>query len=498
MATFTRRFAAAVLLLLVARSGAGLVQRTAVIVDAPTLPAIDEGLLLSASRGPAAPAGPPRTVRSLRIPRSAFDRAGASGAPYAAGRIIVKFKSRADFDVLPIDADLDPEEMAGGLASRSDIAYAQPAYRYHPQFVPDDPLYNRQWNLPQMNLEQAWNIQPGASPSIVVAVLDTGVAYTDVTVRYTANAFGYNGELYPALGELTLPFAAAPELGAAGRFVAPRDFIWNSTLPLDLDGHGTHVAGTIGQLTNNGRGTAGVAFNVSLMPVKVLSSTWDDVFGSPGIGTDETVARGIRYAADNGAKVINMSIGRTGPPAPVVEDAMRYAVGKGAFIAVAAGNGHEAGNPTEVLAEIASRLAGAVAVGAVDRRHDRAFYSTTGPHVEVVAPGGSFRDGGAEGGILQQTLDLSLVETFTLPLARFTAPRFDTVAYIYFTGTSQATPHVSGLAALLMRQGITDPAAVEAAIERFAVDRGAPGRDDEYGYGEVDARATLRGLGLAR
>src|SRR5204863_2679097 len=119
---------------------------------------------------------------------------------------------------------------------------------------------------------------------------------------------------FPALGNLTLPFVTATELGPSSRFVAPHDFIWepiNSNLPLDLDGHGTHVSGTIGQTTNNNAGTAGVAFNVKLMPVKVIDSNWDDIFGAPNFATDDTVARGIRYAADNGAKVINMSIGRT-------------------------------------------------------------------------------------------------------------------------------------------------------------------------------------------
>ena len=102
--------------------------------------------------------------------------------------------------------------------------------------------------------------------------------------------------------------------------------VWDDDNPVDLDGHGTHVAGTIGELTNNGMGLAGVAFNVKLMPVKVIDSDWDQIFGSPHEGTDDVVARGIRYAADNGAKVINMSIGRTGPPAPVIEDAIKYAV----------------------------------------------------------------------------------------------------------------------------------------------------------------------------
>jgi serine protease len=100
--------------------------------------------------------------------------------------------------------------------------------------------------------------------------------------------------------------------------------------------------------------------------------------------------------------------------------------------------------------------------------------------------------------VLQQTLDLDLVERFLLPPSQYTAPRFDALGYYYFIGTSQATPHVTGLAAMLMQQGLKSPAVIEAALEHFASDLGTPGRDSMFGYGLVDARATLRGLGLAR
>ena len=109
-----------------------------------------------------------------------------------------------------------------------------------------------------------------------------------------------------------------------------------------------------------------------------------------------------------------------------------------------------------------------------------------------------FRGFEDQGGILQQTLDLFSVETFNNPPSRFTAPHFDVLALYYFIGTSQAAPHVSGVAAMLMQQGITSPAAIEAALEKFATDRGTPGRDNEFGFGEINARNTLRGLGLSK
>jgi serine protease len=521
------------------------------IISSVAPPAIQSGISPDRSHAP----GTPETRRrgSIRA-ASDVDRRGVSGVDYRPGRVIVKFRDGAsgaarvsalsvvngratmspraafqDFDVVDIDPALDPEQAAQAFRARPEVEYAQASYRVHPQFVPNDGFYPVQWNLPLINMESAWDIQPAAGSTITVAVLDTGIAYTSATAQFRASAFSFDADgnvvaptaptVYPALGDLTLQFVAATELGPSTRFVSPRDFIWNDNLPLDLSGHGTHVSGTIGQLTNNRTGgtgdvanhggTAGVAFNVKLMPVKIVSTEWDDIFGSPNEGTDDIVALGIRYAADNGAQVINMSIGRTGPAtcgtnanqpgcAPAIEAAIRYAVSKGVFVAIAGGNAFADGNPTEVIAEIASRVPGAVSVAAVNRAKGHAPYSTTGTYIELAAPGGEFGSFGAEGGVLQQTLNLDLVETFDLPPSQFTAPRFDALAYFFFTGTSQATPHVAGVAAMLMQQGITDPAAVEAALEKFATDIGSPGRDSQFGFGLVDARATLRGLGLAR
>jgi serine protease len=406
-----------------------------------------------------------------------------------------------DFDVLTLEAGVDPETAAAALAARDDVEYAQADYIAVPYFRPNDPLYGDQWNLPAIQLEQAWDINPGATSSIVVAVLDTGVAFDNATFSFDAPAFRYQGRVYPALGSVSVPFSAAPELGARSRFVAPHDFIWDDDDPLDLAGHGTHVAGTIGQLTNNGVGVAGVAFNVRLMPVKVLADQWDLIFDCPFVGTSAIVASGIRYAADNGAKVINMSLGFEGPSTlPVLEDALTYAVGKGAVVVVAAGNSFEEGNPVEALAEMASRIDGVISVGAVGRDLTRAYYSSSRASVEVTAPGGNTRSGGSAGGILQQTFDPALAVSDPLdnPVSAYRAPRFDAFRYEAFQGTSMAAPHVSGLVALLMQQGVTSPAAIEAAIKRYALDRGAAGKDDDYGYGIVNARATLRGMGLLR
>ena len=149
------------------------------------------------------------------------------------------------------------------------------------------------------------------------------------------------------------------------------------------------------------------------------------------------------------------------------------------------------------LAQLAAEIDGVVAVGAIGRSLDVAYYSTTGSYVEISAPGGDQRQGGTTGGILQQTLDFDLLETYERPVSQFGPPRADAFQYFYLQGTSMATPHVSGLAALLMQQGITNPAAIEAAMKRFATDKGVPGKDDQFGHGLINPRATLRGLGLA-
>src|SRR5688572_15180909 len=392
------------------------------VVSSLAAPGIDRGFLND-------------DARPLWSSQEMVVRGGSGDAPYLRGSMIVKFRagttpaaqqamlasvngaatadlSYTDFDIVSLDLNADPEAAARRLQAQPDVEYAQARYRVRPLFRPNDPLYSQQWNYPALDMERAWDINPGATAAVTVAVLDSGLAYRSIVMRFETFAARVDGMVFPSLGTIDVPFAPAPDLGGSDRFVSPHDFIWDDTTPVDMDGHGTHVAGTLGQLTNNNVGVAGMAFNVRLMPVKVIDGFWDAYFGSPFFGTDDVVARGVRYAVDNGADVLNMSIGRSGPPAPVVQEAIAYAVSRGAFVAVAGGNDFQRGNPPERLAEFAPQIDGMVAVSAVGRDRARAAYSSTGSYVELAAPGGDASRGGFTSAILQQTYDLDFVETY--------------------------------------------------------------------------------------
>ena len=447
----------------------------------------------------------------------------SGGARYVPGELIVKFvgaqtltadqrdavlragartvepQPYSDFSVLTLEDGADPEAVARDMNARPDVEYAQPNYLRQPLFVPDDPLFNLQWNMMQIDMGRAWDVSPAAGESVTVAVIDSGLAFQDTTIEFQVDAFTLRGLDFPALGTVTVPFAAASDLVAPGRIVAPYDFVWMDEFPVDMSGHGSHVTGTLGQLTNNGSGVSGVAFNVQIMPLKVLAEEWDFIFGAVPFccgATDASVAAAIRYAEQFGADVINMSLG--GPdPSPAIDAAIEFAVSRGVFVAIAGGNSFTEGNPTTWPAAAAESIDGAMAVAAVDRFSQRAFYSNTGSYVEIAAPGGDQRVDGFDG-VVQQTIDPDFALTFTMSPAQFRAPRFDVLAFLFLQGTSMASPHVAGLGALLMAQGVRNPAAIEAGIKATATDLGAPGNDDEFGAGLINGGAAVRGLGLAR
>jgi serine protease len=385
------------------------------------------------------------------------------------------------------------------LRADVDVEWAQPNYVRRLRAAPNDPGYARQWNLDLIRMPRAWEISGGGSDAVVVAVIDSGV--TTVTETYSLSL--WTGAAFETVG---IPVRVNPDLSSA-RVLAGRDFVFWDGPVVDMVGHGTHVAGTIAQETNNELGFAGVAYRTRLMPLKACYGYWEvqlalsnrNVPGSvrpseTGGCPDAAVASAIRYAADNGAAVANLSLGAS-EPSPILLDALTYAVSRGVFIAIAAGNEHDEGNPPAYPARYAEAIEGVMAVGAVGRTSARASYSNTGSYIEIAAPGGDSRTDGSTGLVFQA----SLLESDFDPL-RLRRPRFDRYAETGMQGTSMATPHVAGVAALLVAHGVTQPDAIERAIRRFARDLGRTGRDDEFGHGLLDVPATLlgNGVGVAR
>jgi serine protease len=364
---------------------------------------------------------------------------------------IARAKLAADPNVESVDYDavatIPPDEAAdetSALAAGSMEAECDGAAAARPSGDPNDPCFKYQWHLRQLGLPDAWKL--GTGKGIVVAVIDTGVT---------------------KVADL-----------AQTKFVPGYNFLANNANAADDHGHGTHVAGTIAQSTNNKRGVAGVAPDVAIMPLKVLSAK--------GSGSVAAIAQSIRWAADHGANVINMSLG--GPmPIGTMASAVKYARGKGVVVIAAAGNDGRGrvGYP--------ARYPGVIAVAATQFDESTTFYSNWGPEIDIAAPGGNVRvDQNGDGkpdGVLQHTIvpgDTSKTD------------------YLLFMGTSMATPHVAGVAALIMGAGIRKPDAVEELLmgtARKPKGRGAEATasplasariDDHYGAGLVDAGAALR------
>jgi serine protease len=233
------------------------------------------------------------------------------------------------------------------------------------------------------------------------------------------------------------------------------------------------VAGTIAQSTNNKLGVGGVAFKASIMPLKVLSAR--------GSGSMAAISQAIRFAADHGAQVINMSLG--GPfPVPAIGSAVKYARSKGVTIVAAAGNDGKG------RVSYPARYPGVIAVAATQFDGSATFYSNWGSEIDVSAPGGNVRvDQNGDGkpdGVLQNTIvpgDTSRTD------------------YLWFMGTSMASPHAAGVAALIVGAGVTKPDAVEEILMDTARKPPSKGKvaagdrvDDHYGAGIIDAMAALK------
>ncbi len=315
------------------------------------------------------------------------------------------------------------ESVSAALGQRSEVRYVERNGLASVMLLPPDPDFYDPFYVfaPQtVNAPTAWNFSTG-SPSVIVAIVDTGIALTH------------------------------PEF--AGRLTAGWDYVNSDNDPTDDQGHGTHVAGIVAAAMD-GQGMVGIAPNVRLMPVKVLNNA------NPSTGTWANISQGIRYAADYGARVINLSLGGTSFSS-VMQDAVRYAASKGAVVVAAAGN---QGSSTPFYP---ASYEEAIAVGATNEDDEYWTLSNYGAWVDVTAPGASI-------------------------WSTYWDRNTGTNTYGFMSGTSMAAPHVSGLAALLLSYRPTLSAAdVRAIIEQTAVDKGVTGFDIYYGWGRMDAGAAL-------
>ena len=367
--------------------------------------------------------------------------------------------------------------LLAALQAQGQVEYAEPDIQMYPLSTPNDPNYPQQWHYFEptggLNLPGAWDLATGTG--VVVAVLDTGKT-------------------------------SHPDLD--GNWVGGYDFISNSTAARDGNGrdsnpqdqgdwylagecgqatgsnsswHGTHVAGTVAALGNNGVGVAGVAYNARVLPVRVL--------GKCG-GTSADIADAIVWASGgsvagvpanpNPAKVINLSLGGSGSCSNTYRRAINSANNRGTTVVVAAGNSN-----ANASAFTPANCAGVVTVAALDRSGNRAFYSNFGTTIEVSAPGGEVRLETDPPGT-RSTPENGVLSTLN---AGTTTP--GTPNYWTYMGTSMAAPHVAGLVALMLSKNSTlTPSQVLAALQANA--RPVPGIcTGGCGAGLVDAAATV-------
>jgi len=342
---------------------------------------------------------------------------------------VIKKGQYSTFQLLTIPNGKTVDEMINYYQTVKGIEYVFPNYRINSCMIPDDEYYNRQWHLQNsfqggINVEPAWNISTGEG--VVVAVIDSGILQGSDLLE-TCILPGY-------------------------------DFVNDDNDATDDNGHGTHVAGTIAQSTNNTVGACGVAFDACLLPVKVLDSG--------GSGSFFDLIEGIYFSIDQDVDIISLSLGSNSDNAGL-EEAIKDAYNSGITIIAAAGNCDDDVIYPAAFDEYV------IAVGATRFDKTKAPYSNYGLSLDLVAPGGDLskdqNNDGYPDGVFQQTFNDS------------------GWGFHYFEGTSMATPHVTGVAALVHALNISDPDVVRFILQSSAIDLGDSGWDEYFGYGLVNA-----------
>lgn len=319
--------------------------------------------------------------------------------------------------ILELPSGASPKAVVAQLSAHPHIKFAELDRRVKSSFAPTDPYFGSEWHLPKVGASSAWDTTQGAG--VTIAILDSGVD------------------------------AAHPDLSP--NLVAGYNFYSNNSDTTDACGHGTAVAGVAAAAINNGTGVAGVAGQSKVMPIRVA---YFDATANGCYAYYSTIANGLTYAADHGARVANVSYGGLAASS-TVQSAAQYMKGKGGLVFVSAGN-------DGIDANIAPTTA-MIPVSATDTNDSRASWSTYGAFVAMSAPGAGIWTT-SMGGIYQA-----------------------------WTGTSFSSPLTAGVAALMMAANpALDGAKIESLMYASAVDLGAAGRDPYYGYGRVDAAAGVK------
>ena len=432
--------------------------------------------------------------------------AAASAADYVPGQVIVGYAQQPtgtvtaniaratgtettqaapspapDTQVVKLKPGVTVTQALRKLRRQRGVAYAVPNFIAHASgsWTPNDPGRTKaragwqrlQWNfLPSIgvNAPQAWanliaDHRPGGK-GVTIAILDTGVAFRNWK-----------------------QFRKSPDFGRT-RFVSPYDFVSHNRNPLDREGHGTFVAGTVAESTNNGYGLTGLAYGASIMPVRILDAD--------GTGDAATISRGIRYAATHGAQVINLSLefslDVTSSDIPDIISAIRFAHSRGVIVVAAAGN--------EGVEQVAypARAPAVISVGATTKDRCLADYSNGGARLDLVAPGGGddttlLTDSNCHSG--RNLPDISQITFFDPSNPR----RFGYPSGWY--GTSMSSPHVAAAAALVIASGVIgrrpSPDAVLKQLEQTAQTLGGSKPNQSYGYGLLDAGAATSKVATA-
>ena len=373
-----------------------------------------------------------------------------------------------------------PDEIAA-WESIADVEYAAPNLYARGFFVPNDPLigeFDLGWNLRSVGAYDAWDVVTG-DPGVVLAIIDSGVAFEDHPVP------GYER---PFITPGVTMYRRSPEL--PGPFLPGYDFVNYDDHPNDDNGHGTMVATIAAGAANNHLGSSGIAFGITILPIKVLDD-WAE-------GTTATIVPGIRYAADHGANIANLSLGfpsvtqlrQRGVPSNVIahtfkplKDAIVYAQRRGVIVIAAAGN---FGYP-EV--SFPAGYGGVISVAASGVDGSLASYSSFGNGLSFVAPGGDFTDQNGD-----HVQDLIPVLSIKRRFSEGSPAKPDSFGVFYFIGTSAAAPHVSGAVALLMSLGVKDQGSIEQILRATAVHPfGNPNAHDvRYGFGLIQIDKAVR------